>query len=147
MKSIASRPLLIAGLLACASFALARLYLKRYEASISGGGRVAVLYLRGDLKAGHPVTKETLSVRQVPAAYVDERDVRARDESKVIGIDAAFDLSSQQRLQWSDLAVRPDSRKVSALVAPGKRAVAIQMGRRNGNTLRLVRPGDYVDVK
>lgn len=64
----------------------------------------------------------------------------------MVGVAASFDLTTQQKLQWTDLTVRQDSRLVSQLIVPGKRAVAIDFGRHDTAALQLVRPGDYVDV-
>jgi pilus assembly protein CpaB len=140
------RPHLLALGLAAAATLLAHLYLRSYETELSGGDRIGLVYLTKDIKAGTILTSEALAVRLVPLAYVDERDVRVRDRDKVVGVAASFDLGTQQKLQWTDLTVRQDSRLISQLIVPGKRAVAVDFGRRDTAALQLVRPGDYVDV-
>lgn len=144
--SVQKRPLLIAAGLAALSVLLGHVYLRRYETQLSGGDRVPLVFVTKDVAAGAVINKEMLATRMVPLSFVDERDVRARDLSKVVGVAASFDLASQQTLQWTDLTVRPDSRQVSQLVVPGKRAVAVTMKRLDTATAQLVRPGDYVDV-
>ncbi len=143
---IFKRPLLVSFGLAGLSVLLAHVYLRSYETHLSGGDRVAVVYVTKDVATGDVLSQNVLATRMVPLAYVDERDVRETDAAKVVGIAASFDLSAQQTLQWSDLTVRPDSRQVSQLVVPGKRAVAVRMTRMDASMGHLVRPGDYVDV-
>jgi pilus assembly protein CpaB len=140
------RPLVISAVLAGLSALIGHVYLRRYETQLSGGDRVPLLFVTAEVAAGDVLSKTVLAARLVPLAYVDERDVRAHDLEKVVGIEASFNLAGQQTLQWSDLAVRPDSRQVSQLVVPGKRAVAVRMKSLDADTAHLVRPGDYVDV-
>jgi pilus assembly protein CpaB len=140
------RPLLMAAGLSAAAMLLAHLYLRSYEVQLSGGERVGLVFLSKDVKAGTVLTNDALAVRMVPLAYVDERDVRVRDRDKVVGVAASFDLATQQKLLWTDLTVRQDSRLMSQLIVPGKRAVAVDFGRHDSAALQLVRPGDYVDV-
>jgi pilus assembly protein CpaB len=140
------RPLTISAALAGLSVLLAHVYLRRYETQASGGDRVPLVFVTKDVAAGDVLSKPVLGTRLVPLAYVDERDVRAHDLDKVVGIEASFDLPAQQTLQWSDLTVRPDSRQVSQLIVPGKRAVAVRLKHLDADTAHLVRPGDYVDI-
>ncbi|HKU41589.1 MAG TPA: Flp pilus assembly protein CpaB [Polyangiales bacterium] len=141
------RPLLLAAAIAAVAVLLAHLYLRSYEAQLSGGDRVGLMYVTKSVNAGAVLSEDVLAVRMVPLAYVDERDVRAADRAKVVGIAASFDLNPQQKLQWTDLTVRQDSRLVSQLILPGKRAVAVSFARQeSAAALSLVRPGDYVDV-
>lgn len=140
------RPLVVSLGLAGLSVLLAHVYLRRYETQLSGGDRVPVVYVTKDVAAGDVLSQKVLATRMVPLAYVDERDVREADATKVLGIAASFDLPAQQTLQWSDLTVRPDSRQISQLIVPGKRAVAVRMKRMDASMAHLVRPGDYVDV-
>lgn len=145
-RRLQARSLFLALGCAAAAMLLGHLYLRSYEVQLSGGDRVGLVFLTKEVQAGTVLTKDALAVRLVPLAYVDERDVRLRDRDKVIGVAASFNLASQQKLQWTDLTVRPDSRLVSQLIVPGKRAVAVDFGRRDTAALQLVRPGDYVDV-
>jgi pilus assembly protein CpaB len=140
------RPLTISATLAGIAVLIAHVYLRRYETQLSGGDRVPLVFVTKDVAVGDVMSKAVLGTRLVPLAYVDERDVRAHDLEKVVGIEASFDLPAQQTLQWSDLTVRPDSRQVSQLIVPGKRAVAVRLKNLDADTAHLVRPGDYVDV-
>jgi pilus assembly protein CpaB len=140
------RPLVLSAALAGIAVLIAHVYLRRYETQLSGGSRVPVIYVTKAVVAGEVLNSKVLSTRLVPLAYVDERDVREHDLDKVVGIEASFDLAAQQTLQWSDLTVRPDSRQVSQLIIPGKRAVSVKMKRMDAAAAQLVRPGDHVDV-
>jgi len=140
-----STALFVGVVFAIAGVLLVVVYMKRFEAESSGGGRVALLAVTRDVPAGKVVTEDVLAVRFVPSAYVDDRMVLAKDRDRVVGIEAVIPLNAQNTLQWSDLAVRTDIRNLSQLVAPGKRAVTVQT--RGGDQQNLlVRPGDYVDV-
>lgn len=145
-SGLMKRPLLLSAGLAAIAVLLAHVYLRRYETQLSGGSRVPVIYVTKAVAAGEVLTSKVLSARMIPLAYVDERDVREHDMGKVVGIEASFDLAAQQTLQWSDLTVRPDSRQVSQLIVPGKRAVSVKMKRMDAAAAQLVRPGDHVDV-
>lgn len=142
----AQRPLALAGALAALGVLLAHVYLARYERQIAGGERVPVLFITHEIGSGQLLDRPALAVRMLPLAYVDERDVRESDLPNVVGIEAAFALRAQQRLQWTDLAVRPGSLQLSQLLAPGKRAVPIRISSKAGSGAQLVRPGDYIDL-
>lgn len=120
--------------------------MNRFESDVSGGTRVAVLTTSRDIAPGTDLTTSMLAVRNVPAAYVDDRAVLARDKQKVVGIEVVAPMKAQETLQWSDLAVRSDSRNLSQMVAPGKRAVSIRAKQTDNAGNGLMQPGDYVDV-
>lgn len=131
---------------AVAGVILVLVYLRRFEAEVSGGERVAVISSSHDIAPGTPLTDEMLAVRYVPAAYIDDRVVRAKDRDRIIGIESAIPINAQNTLQWSDLAVRTDIRDLSQLIPPGKRAVTIPANRGSNQQNLMLRPGDYVDV-
>ncbi len=140
------KPFLIAlGFAVCATV-LGSIYFKRFEREMSGGEKIAVLSVMKDLAAGTTIKGSEISVREIPIAYVDERMVLAKDQSKVIGIDTVLPLRNQQTLQWTDLAVREDVRNLSGLVSAGKRAVTVRANRSEAAGYKMIRPGDYVDV-
>jgi len=128
------------------SVALGWLYMNRFESDVSGGTRVAVLATSKDISTGTELTSPMIAVRMVPAAYVDDRAVLARDREKVIGVEVVTPLKSQETLQWTDLAVRTDARNVSQLIAPGKRAVSIRAKATDNAGSGVMQAGDYVDV-
>jgi pilus assembly protein CpaB len=133
---------LISGVLAVGLFVL---YLKRFEIEASGGERVRVLAILKPVERGQRVTEETLTIREIPQAYVEDRAVRESDKHKVIGLRVGGLVQAQQTLMWTDLAVAgEDHRDLSALVQLGRRAVTIAF--RGDGTGAMVRPGDYVDV-
>jgi pilus assembly protein CpaB len=122
--------------------------LNRFEQEVSGGRRVQVLSVVQPIERGALVTAEALAVSEVPIAYVEQRAVRAPDRSKVVGIRAAHALDPQDTLLWTDLAISSESRDLSSLVQPGKRAVTVRAGEAGSDPAGsgLLRPGDYVDV-
>lgn len=137
------RALAIAAVSAVAGGALLLLYLHRYERTVSGGREVQLLTLIRPVERGALIRDEMLATRPVPAAYVEDRAVKASERSRVLGLETAQTLSPQQTLQWTDLAITAEIRDVASLVQPGKRAMSVQAPATKDP---LVRPGDYVDV-
>ncbi len=138
---------LIIGLVAgVTAGALGWMYMERFESDASGGTQVSVLTTSKDIAPGTELSPGMLAVRHVPAAYVDDRAVLARDQQKIVGIEVVTPLKAQEVLQWTDLAVRSDARNVSQLLAPGKRAMTIRAKASDNAGNGLVQPGDYVDV-
>jgi pilus assembly protein CpaB len=124
---------------------LLHIYLQRLEAELSGGPRIAVLAAAEAIPLGASLAEKTLSVREIPQAYVESRQVRAADLKKVIGARMVSSLKPNEVLLWNDLNRYSDqSRVLSSLIQNGMRAVPIsgQAASFEG----LLRPGDRVDV-
>ncbi|MFT5356391.1 MAG: pilus assembly protein CpaB [Polyangiales bacterium] len=138
---------LLAGVfVAITGFVLLFFYMRRYEAEASGGAPVEILMVRQDLPLGQPVTAESLAIRQMPTAYVEDRHVRAADQDRILGIRAAHGLRANQALLWTDLATAVEGRRdLSELLRRGMRAITIQVDRRDA-LVTLLRPGDRVDL-
>lgn len=138
---------LIAGVfVAITGFVLLFFYMRRYEAEASGGAPIEILMVRQDLPLGQPVTAESLAIRQMPTAYVEDRHVRATDQDRILGIRAAHGLRANQALLWTDLATAVEGRRdLSELLRRGMRAITIQVDRRDA-LVTLLRPGDRVDL-
>jgi pilus assembly protein CpaB len=143
-----TKALFVALALGLLGAALLVLYMRRYEAEMSGGERVELLTVVKPIERGAKVTEDMLSRRLVPAAYVEDRAVKAIEKSKVLGLETATTLAPSQTLMWTDLAITTEDRDLSSLVQPGKRGVTVRAStgadETSGNT--LIRPGDYVDV-
>lgn len=124
------------------------LYLHRFEEQMSGGSRVQLLTVMQPIERGALIKEEMLSVFEVPLAYVEQRAVRAADKSKIVGIRAAHAIDVQSTLLWTDLSLSNDSRDLSSLVQPGKRAVSVRASEAGSDPAGngLLRPGHYVDV-
>ncbi|HET9955600.1 MAG TPA: Flp pilus assembly protein CpaB [Polyangiaceae bacterium] len=132
-------------LLATAGVGLQLLYMRRFEADVSGGRKIELLVAAQPLERGKPVRAEMLGVRAVPQAYVDDRAVRAEDRDKVVNLRATNQVPALQSLAWTDfIAVHDDQRDLSSLVQPGNRAMPIKV--QSEESLELIRPGDFVDV-
>lgn len=141
------RNLLFVGLgLALMSAAGAWFSLRQYQRELSGGAPTGALMVLRDLEAGAVISASDVTIREVPAAFLDNRTTLARDREKVIGLETVIPLKAQQMLQWTDLAATSETRNLSQLLAPGKRAVSVRAktGDESGNG--LIKPGDYVDV-
>ena len=141
------RALAIAAFLAACCTALLMVYLKRFEQEMSGGDRVALLTLVKPVARGAVISDDMLATRRVPLAYLEDRAVKASDRAKVLGLEASTELTPQQTLLWTDLAITTEERDLSTLVRPGKRGVTVHAAGFNdapGNA--LIHPGDYVDV-
>lgn len=142
------RALSLAVVLALLGAALLALYMRRFEREMSGGEPVEVLMVVKPIERGAVLRDEMLAVRAVPAAYVEDRAVKAGERAKILGLESALALSPQQTLLWTDLAITTEDRDLSALVQPGKRGVTVRaaVGADDMRGNALIRPGDYVDV-
>lgn len=130
---------------ALASGVLGHLYYLQLETEVSGGPRVAVLVAAKDIPVGATVAESSLAVREIPQAYVEERQVRAADVKKVLGVRVPGGLKMNEGLLWTDLSTFSDHvRVLSRLVENGMRAVALDG--RAASFDGLLRPGDRVDV-
>lgn len=143
MQRIAWIAAVVAGV---AGFALLSTYKHELEARAAGGAPVAVLTATEDIPLGTPITEDVLAVRELPAAYVEGRHVRADDARKIIGVRVVSGLRAGESLLWTDLqTMSADRRELSGLVQRGMRAVTIRAS--SGSSLSsLLRPGDRVDV-
>jgi pilus assembly protein CpaB len=146
--ALSRRLLAVASALGLLGGGLLMLYLNRFEQEVSGGRRVQVLSVVQPIERGALVTADALAVSEVPIAYVEQRAVRASEKSKIVGIRTAHSLDAQDTLLWSDLAISSESRDLSSLVVPGKRAVTVRASEAGSDPAGsgLLRPGDYVDV-
>jgi pilus assembly protein CpaB len=142
------RALAIALVLALVGAALLLLYLRRYEREMSGGEPVQLLMVVKPIARGAVLKDDMLAVRAVPAAYVEDRAVKAGERAKILGLASSVALSPQQTLLWTDLAITTEDRDLSALIQPGKRGVTVRaaVGADDTRANALIRPGDYVDV-
>lgn len=121
-------------------------YADRVETQLSGGERVELLHVTETLERSETLSEQALAVRKVPMAYAEDRAVRPRDLERVLGLPVANRLTPGQTLLWTDLEIlQQERRDLSSLVQPGKRAFTIQARGARAN-LRLIQPGDYVDV-
>lgn len=138
-------PLLLCLVSGLGATVLGHLYLNRLEAEVSGGPKVALLVASEDLPLGATLTEKALAVRDVPEAYVSERQVRASGAKRVIGVRLSTALRANDPVLWSDLGRGPGSaRLLSGLIERGMRAVSIDA--RAADFDGLLRPGDRVDV-
>lgn len=140
------RALLVALVLAAMGASLLFFYVRRFEQEASGGERVRLLATVKPLERGAVITEDTISAREVPQAYVEDRAIKFIDRQKIIGLKVGSGLAAQQTLMWSDLAVANDERRdLSSLIQPGNRAMAVKASG-DDKSFALIHPGDYVDV-
>lgn len=139
------RAFFIAFIVGVVGLILLLLYQRRFEVEASGGEKVRVLVAIKRVERGRPILEEMIGTRDVPAAYIDDRQVREADKSKILGLRLSTTVREQQELVWSDFASGDEHRDLSSLVLPGYRAVSIRASRDEAN-VALIRPGDYVDV-
>lgn len=134
---------LVVGALGALLFAL---YLRRFEQEASGGERVRVLMAVAAIEPGSAIDDESVAVREIPIAYVEDRAVKAVEKSKIVGLRVGTKVEANQTLMWSDLAIATDERRdLSALIQPGSRAVSVR-AESGDKSFAMIRPGDYVDV-
>ncbi len=127
-------------------FILLAVYLRQFQRDARGGELIELLTMRQDVPAGRPVTEEMLAVRTLPERYIEDRQVRASELSRVLGVRSAIDLNANHTLLWTDLATTPQDRgSLSSRIPKGMRAISIT-GQARRTYSDLMRPGDRVDV-
>ena len=139
------RPLSIG--LAAAGLALASFfaYTQHYERETSGGEGISVLVAVRRIDRGTVISEALLTTKTIPQAYVDDRQIRANEREKILGLKAAEPVGVSQGLLWSDvLTTREEKRDLSSLVQSGYRAVTAPFAAMP--TYAMIRPGDFVDV-
>jgi pilus assembly protein CpaB len=121
------------------------LYMRRFEEDVAGGRRVTLLVAATPIQRGKPITADMLGNRDVPIAYADDREIRASEKDKILGLRATTNVPVEQTISWTDvIALNDDQRELSALVQPGNRAMPIRVTFEE--EIPLIRPGDFVDV-
>lgn len=126
--------------------ALQLVYMRRFEAEVSGGDPLGVTVVARDVHAGDTLSADMLGTRQVPSAYVDLRNIRTQDRDALIGETLATAVRAGESLLWSDLLMDPTrDADLAARVRPGMRAVTLHAGG-DAAFAELLRPGDRVDV-
>jgi len=140
------KALLAAATAALIGLGMLWLYMKRFEEEASGGPPVAVLMATQDIPLGSTLTEEMIGIRNLPAAYVEERHIRAADAQRIIGVRVSMGVKANESLLWTDLATTAQQRRdLSGLVRNGMRAVTIRADATSAFG-GLLRPGDRVDV-
>ena len=139
------RALFIAVLVGMLGAFLLVLYQRRFELEASGGEKVRLLVALKKLERGKPVTDDMITAREIPLAYVDERDIRESEKNKILGLKVGNTVKEGQLLLWADLTATDEKKDLSSLVLPGYRAVSVKAAR-DDTSVALIKPGDYVDV-
>lgn len=140
------RALLIAFVVSLVGVFLLVLYTRRFERDASGGERIKLMVALKPIERGKPITEDSLTTRDVPQAYVEDRAIKEVEKAKVLGLKVGTAIQAQQTLMWTDLVTaNEDRRDLSSLVQPGMRAVSIKTGREDVSSA-MIKPGDYVDV-
>ena len=121
------RALLVALAIATMGATLLFFYLRRFEQEVSGGERVRLLTTVRPIDRGAVITEDSLAVREVPQAYVEDRAIKAIDKAKIVGLRVGLGVAAQQTLMWTDLSVASEERRdLSSLVQAGNRAMSIR---------------------
>jgi pilus assembly protein CpaB len=140
-----TRPLIIAAVAAVVAATSFLAYTQKYERETSGGEGIVILAAVRRIERGTVISDSLLTSKVVPQAYVDDRQVRASERDKILGLKAAEPIGVSQALLWSDVVTtRDEKRDLSSLVQAGYRAVTAPFAAMP--TYAMIRPGDFVDV-
>lgn len=121
------------------------LYMRQFEAQLSGGGTVQVVTAIKDIELGAKVTPDMIGPADIPIAYKTTRHVEFSDANRILGVPVRSAIRSNDHILWSDLATSSEhNRDLSALIADGMRAVTI--GTSGGAFGGMLKPGDRVDI-
>ncbi|MBN2527238.1 MAG: Flp pilus assembly protein CpaB [Deltaproteobacteria bacterium] len=123
------------------------LFAYKLEQQTTGGDKVAVMVASRDLNRGEILKTDDFAERQIPIAYVDERDVTGNRKKELKGAPIQVAVKKGQVLQWTDFQARMADGKndLADLVEPGKRAMTIVVNRESAFG-GLLKPGHRVDI-
>lgn len=139
------RAFFIAIAVAIAGAVLLLLYVRKFEIEASGGEKIRLLVAVKQIERGKPITEDSLTTREVPIAYVEDRAIRVSEKPKILNLKAAATIRAQQTVFWSDVVASGEERRdLATLIQPGYRAVTISL--REATESKLIHPGDYIDV-
>jgi len=123
------------------------LYVRALKAEVRGGADVKVLVASKQIAKGEALTDESIAVRKIPAAYVDDRAIIADRADEITGAKPEIILKAGQTIQWTDFKPRADSEQnnIADLLESGQRAMTIPV---DGSLSLggLLRPGHRVDI-
>jgi len=137
--------LIVAGAAALTAVASFLAYTQKYERETSGGQSIAILAAVRRIERGTVISESLLTTKSIPQAYVDDRQIRASEREKILGLKAAEPVGVSQAVMWSDVVTtRDEKRDLSSLVQAGYRAVTAPFAAMP--TYAMIRPGDFVDV-
>jgi pilus assembly protein CpaB len=140
-----TRPLIIAAVAAVVAATSFLAYAQKYEQETSGGEGVAILAAVRRIERGTVLSDSLLTTKIIPQAYVDDREIRASEREKILGLKTAEPIGVSHALLWSDVVTtRDEKRDLSSLVQSGYRAVTAPFAAMP--TYAMIRPGDFVDV-
>jgi len=143
MKAKTVIPFLVAVALGVFAVIYGRDLLKRQGNQGPSREYAKVLAVTRDLEPGHQIEAKDLSVIEMPAESVPQTAVQNKDD--VIGRVVATPMAGGQTVVQSALAARDAGPGLQALVAPGMRAVTVEVNEYSGMT-GLLLPGSNVDV-
>jgi len=92
------KALLISLVVGVVGVLLLLLYLSRFEQEASGGERVRLLMAVKAMEPGETIGEDSVTVREVPLAYVEDRAVKAVEKVKVVGLRLGTRVEANQTL-------------------------------------------------
>tara|TARA_A100000171_G_C2125767_1_gene143419 strand:- start:983 stop:1777 length:795 start_codon:yes stop_codon:yes gene_type:complete len=121
----------------------------REDSIQSEADTVQVLVAKRDLNVGTKIEQNDLTWKIWPKESLHTSYLTKADQKKVlkiiVGSIVRYSIAKSEPIR-NDKIIRADDRSLlAAVLAPGKRAFTINLGKRS-NVSGLVLPGDYVDV-
>src|SRR5690349_18201747 len=80
-----------------------RAYMSRFELEVAGGPAHTVLVMASDAKAGSVLTREQITTRRLPEAYLDARSIPVSKLDELVGLRLALAMNAQDTLLETDL--------------------------------------------
>ncbi len=143
MRTVA---LIVAIALGIAAAIGVRSYLKSQQSRIEQEYKpVRVAAARGLVEAGKELTREMVTMQEVPARMLS-RDMIAENElDRYLGREVTRDIGAGTQIRVGHFLSREPRRVAAQRLAEGQRAIAIAVDATSG-IAGLVRPGDHLDI-
>lgn len=118
-------------------------YVRNKEKEIFGGSYAEVLVASQDISRETPITKELLSIKKFPAAFVHPNTIFPQNAETILGQPTRYNIKKGQQLLWSDIGKGEGG--LSSMLNPGERALTLSVDEVSGIAGTL-KPNDRVDI-
>ena len=105
---------------------------------------VAVVVARSELATGSAITVQTVSAREVPAAWAQSTAIRPDEFSSIENAHLKNPVGKGEMIMWS-MIEKPGDQQISGVVSSGRRAITVPVDEISSLS-GMLQPGDIIDL-